>query len=147
MSTKDIFLTKEEEAEVVEAIQMAEKNTSGEIRVHIEKETSIAPMERAVEVFHLLQMEHTKERNGVLIYVATQSKQFAICGDKGIHEKVTHSFWDATKEVMLSHFKNGNNKQALVDGILKAGEQLKNYFPFQEDDTDELSNELSKGEL
>jgi uncharacterized membrane protein len=60
---------------------------------------------------------------------------------------VTHSFWDATKEVMLSHFKNGNNKQALVDGILKAGEQLKNYFPFQEDDTDELSNELSKGEL
>jgi|LauGreDrversion4_2_1035121.scaffolds.fasta_scaffold01410_6 uncharacterized membrane protein len=147
MSTKDIFLTKEEEAEVVEAIQMAEKNTSGEIRVHIEKETSIAPMERAVEVFHLLQMEHTKERNGVLIYVATQSKQFAICGDQGIHEKVTNSFWDATKEVMLSHFKNGNNKQALVDGILKAGEQLKNYFPFQEDDTDELSNELSKGEL
>jgi len=146
MSTKDIFLTKEEEAEVVEAIQMAEKNTSGEIRVHIEKETSIAPMERAVEVFHLLQMEHTKERNGVLIYVATQSKQFAICGDQGIHEKVTNSFWDATKEVMLSHFKNGNNKQALVDGILKAGEQLKNYFPFQEDDTDELSNELSKGE-
>ncbi len=147
MSTKDIFLTKEEEAEVVEAIQMAEKNTSGEIRVHIEKETSIAPIDRAVEVFHLLQMEHTKERNGVLIYVATQSKQFAICGDQGIHEKVTHSFWDATKEVMLSHFKNGNNKQALVDGILKAGEQLKNYFPFQEDDTDELSNELSKGEL
>ena len=147
MSTKDIFLTKEEEAEVVEAIQMAEKNTSGEIRVHIEKETSIAPMERAVEVFHLLQMEHTKERNGVLIYVATQSKQFAICGDQRIHEKVTNSFWDATKEVMLSHFKNGNNKQALVDGILKAGEQLKNYFPFQEDDTDELSNELSKGEL
>jgi len=147
MSTKDIFLTKEEEAEVVEAIQMAEKNTSGEIRVHIEKETSIAPMERAVEVFHLLQMEHTKERNGVLIYVATQSKQFAICGDQGIHEKVTNSFWYATKEVMLSHFKNGNNKQALVDGILKAGEQLKNYFPFQEDDTDELSNELSKGEL
>ncbi len=147
MSTKDIFLTKEEEAEVVEAIQMAEKNTSGEIRVHIEKETSIAPIDRAVEVFHLLQMEHTKERNGVLIYVATQSKQFAICGDQGIHEKVTNSFWDATKEVMLSHFKNGNNKQALVDGILKAGEQLKNYFPFQEDDTDELSNELSKGEL
>jgi uncharacterized membrane protein len=147
MSTKDIFLTKEEEAEVVEAIRLAEQNTSGEIRVHIEKETSIAPMERAVEVFHLLQMENTQERNGVLIYVATQSKQFAICGDQGIHEKVTNSFWDATKEVMLSHFKNGNNKQALVNGILKAGEQLKSYFPRQDDDVDELSNELSKGEL
>ena len=147
MSTKGIFLTKEEEAEVVEAIRIAEQNTSGEIRVHIEKETSIAPMERAVEVFHLLKMEQTQERNGVLIYVATQSKQFAICGDQGIHEKVTNSFWDSTKEVMLNHFKMGNNKQALVDGILKAGEQLKNYFPHQVDDTDELSNELSKGEL
>ena len=147
MSTKDIFLTKEEETEVVDAIRIAEQNTSGEIRVHIEKETSIAPMERAVEVFHLLQMENTQERNGVLIYVATQSKQFAICGDQGIHQKVTNSFWDSTKEVMLNHFKMGNNKQALVDGILKAGEQLKNYFPHQEDDTDELSNELSKGEL
>lgn len=147
MSTKEIFLTKEEEAEVVDAIRIAEQNTSGEIRVHIEKETSIAPMERAVEVFHLLKMEQTQERNGVLIYVATQSKQFAICGDQGIHEKVTNSFWDSTKEVMLDHFKMGNNKQALVDGILKAGEQLKKYFPFQEDDTNELSNELSKGEL
>lgn len=147
MSTKDIFLTKEEEAEVVEAIRIAEQNTSGEIRIHIEKETSIAPMERAVEVFHLLQMEQTQERNGVLIYVATQSKQFVICGDQGIHEKVTNTFWDSTKEVMLNHFKLGNNKQALVDGILKAGDQLKKYFPFQEDDTDELSNELSKGEL
>lgn len=147
MSTKGIFLTKEEEAEVVDAIRIAEQNTSGEIRVHIERETSIAPMERAVEVFHLLKMEQTQERNGVLIYVATQSKQFAICGDQGIHEKVTNSFWDSTKEVMLNHFKMGNNKQALVDGILKAGEQLKNYFPHQVDDTDELSNELSKGEL
>ena len=147
MSTKDIFLSKEEEAEVIEAIRIAEQNTSGEIRVHIEKETSIAPMERAVEVFHLLQMENTQERNGVLIYVATQSKQFAICGDQGIHEKVTNSFWDSTKEVMLNHFKMGNNKQALVDGILKAGEQLKNYFPYQEDDINELSNEISKGEL
>jgi len=145
MSKIAVFLTKEEETEVIEAIQIAEQNTSGEIRVHIEKEAPIAPIDRAVEVFHLLKMENTQERNGVLIYVATQSKQFAICGDQGIHEKVTNSFWDSTKEIMLNHFKMGNNKQALVDGILKAGEQLKNYFPHQENDIDELSNEISKG--
>ena len=104
-------------------------------------------MERAVEVFHLLKMENTQERNGVLRYVAVKSKQFAIYGDQGIHDKVTDSFWDSTKDIMLHHFKNDNNKQALVDGISKAGEQLKNYFPYQADDINELSNEISKGEL
>jgi uncharacterized membrane protein len=147
MSKIETFLSKSEEAEVVEAIRLAEENTSGEIRVHLEKETSIAPFERAVEVFHNLKMENTKDRNGVIIYVAIASKQFAIYGDQGIHEKVPADFWNSTKDIMLQHFKNGNNKQALVDGILKAGEQLKSYFPHQEDDVNELSNEISKGTL
>jgi uncharacterized membrane protein len=145
MSKVEAFLTQEEEQAVVAAIGIAEKNTSGEIRVHIEKETSIAPIERAVEVFHQLQMDTTQERNGVIIYVAVKSKQFAIYGDKGINEKVASDFWDSTKDIMLSHFKNGNFKQGLIDGILKAGEQLQKYFPYQSDDTNELSNEISKG--
>jgi uncharacterized membrane protein len=147
MSKVEAFLSKEEELEVVEAIRLAEQNTSGEIRVHIEKETSIAPMERAVEVFDLLKMGNTQDRNGVIIYVAVKSKQFAIYGDQGINNKVTDTFWDSTKDIMLQHFKNGNNKQALVDGIHDAGEQLKTHFPYQEDDVNELSNEISKGEL
>jgi uncharacterized membrane protein len=145
MSKVEDFLTKAEEAEVVEAIRLAEKNTSGEIRVHIEKKTSMAPIDRAVEVFDQLKMYETKDRNGVIIYVAVKSKQFAIYGDKGVNEKVADNFWDSTKDIMLFHFKNGNNKQALVNGILKAGEQLKSHFPYQDDDTDELSNEISKG--
>ena len=147
MSKIETFLSKADEAEVVEAIRLAEENTSGEIRVHLEKETSIAPFERAVEVFHNLKMENTKDRNGVIIYVAIASKQFAIYGDQGIHEKVPADFWNSTKDVMLHHFKKGNNKQALVEGILKAGEQLKSYFPHQDDDVNELSNEISKGTL
>ncbi len=139
------FLTPEEEQEIVLAIGQAEKNTSGEIRVHIEKETSMAPIDRAVEVFHQLQMEQTQERNGVLIYLAVASKQFAICGDEGIDKKVADDFWDTTKDIMLAHFKNGNFKQGLIDGILKAGEQLKTHFPHQENDINELSNEISKG--
>lgn len=146
MSKLEDFLTKAEEADIVEAIRLAEKNTSGEIRVHLEKKTSIAPLERAVEVFHELQMDQTQLRNGVIIYVAVNSKQFAIYGDKGINEVVPDDFWDSTKDIMLQHFKNGNNKQALVDGIEHAGEQLKKYFPDYAGNTNELSNEISKGE-
>ncbi|MFY7739175.1 MAG: TPM domain-containing protein [Flavobacterium sp.] len=145
MSKVEGFLTKAEEEEVVEAIRLAEKNTSGELRVHIEKETSIATIDRAVEVFNLLKMENTKDRNSVIIYVAIKSKKFAIYGDKGINEKVSNDFWNCTKDIMLNHFKNGNNKQALVEGIKNAGEQLKKHFPFLDNDTDELSNEISKG--
>ena len=145
MSKVEDFLTKEEEQEIVEAIGIAEKNTSGEIRVHIEKENAIAPIDRAVEVFRNLHMENTKERNGVIIYVAVKSKHFAIYGDKGIHDIVGDDFWNSTKDVMANHFKNGNFKQGLIDGILKAGEQLKTHFPHQDDDTNELSNEISKG--
>lgn len=145
MSKVEGFLTKAEEAEVVEAIRLAEKNTSGEIRVHLEKETSIAPIERAVEVFHELGMDTTQLRNGVIIYVAVKSKQFAIYGDQGINDKVDDDFWDCTKDIMVNHFKTGNNVQALVEGIHNAGEQLKKHFPFEDDDTDELSNEISKG--
>jgi uncharacterized membrane protein len=146
MSKVEDFLTKAEEAEVVEAIRLAEKNTSGEIRVHLEKKTPIAPIERAVEVFHELKMNETQLRNGVIIYVAVKSKQFAIYGDQGINEKVTDNFWNCTKDIMVAHFKNGKNKQALVDGIFNTGEQLKKHFPYQSDDSDELSNEISKGE-
>jgi uncharacterized membrane protein len=141
MSKVEDFLTKAEEAEVVEAIRLAEKNTSGEIRVHLEKKTSSAPIERAVEVFHELKMDETHLRNGVIIYIAAKSKKFAIYGDKGINEKVGANFWDITKDVMLIHFKNNSHKEALVEG-----EQLKTYFPYQSNDTDELSNEISKGE-
>jgi len=81
----------------------------------------------------------------VLIYVAIQDKNLVICGDKGINDVVEHNFWDTTKDIMVGHFKNGNFKQGLIDGITKAGEQLKRYFPYEEGDTNELSNEISKG--
>ena len=145
MSKIEDFLTKPEEQEIVESIGKAEKNTSGEIRVHIEKETSVAAINRAMEVFRNLNMEDTQERNGVIIYMAVKSKQFAIYGDKGINEKVGADFWNSTKEAMQNHFKSGNFKQGLIDGILKTGEQLKTHFPYQIDDTNELSNEISKG--
>ena len=145
MSKVEDFLTKEEEQEIVEAIRMAEKETSGEIRVHIEKTTSKVPFDRALEVFQFLKMDETQLKNGVLIYLAITDKAFVICGDKGIDELVSADFWVSTKEAMAAQFKTGNFKQGLIDGITKAGEQLQQYFPYKEGDTNELSNEISKG--
>ena len=144
--TKEVFLTPEEEQEIVQAIVEAEKNTSGEVRVHIENHSNKTPLERAQEVFFELKMEATNDRNGVLFYVSVTDKKFAIIGDQGINELVAPDFWDTTKEIVIAHFKNGNFKTGLVEGILSAGNQLKAYFPYQSDDEDELSNEISKSE-
>jgi uncharacterized membrane protein len=145
MTKVEDFLTQEEEQEIVEAIRVGEKNTSGEIRVHIEKTTALDPYDRALEVFNELKMDETQLKNGVLIYLAVTDRTFVICGDQGINDIVTNTFWDSTKDIMVAHFKNGNFKQGLIDGILRAGEELKKHFPWSEDDTNELSNEISKG--
>ena len=145
MSKSEEFLTKEEESAIVEAIRVAEKETSGEIRVHIEKTTSKVPFDRALEVFHELKMDETHLKNGVLIYLAVADKKFVICGDQGINEVVPVDFWDSTKDIMATQFKTGNFKQGLIDGIVKAGEQLRHHFPYEEGDMNELSNEISKG--
>jgi uncharacterized membrane protein len=146
MAKTAAFLSKEEEQEIVQAIVEAEKNTSGEVRVHIENHSNKTPLERAQEVFFELKMEATNDRNGVLFYVSVTDKKFAIIGDQGINELVAPDFWDTTKEIVIAHFKSGNFKTGLVEGILSAGNQLKAYFPYQSDDEDELSNEISKSE-
>lgn len=145
MSKVEDFLTKAEEQEIVEAIRMAEKNTSGEIRVHIEKTTSMDAFDRAMEVFHELNMDQTELKNGVLIYLAVEDRHFVICGDKGINDVVQHDFWNCTRDIMVAEFKKGDFKQGLIDGIARAGEQLQRYFPWIHGDTDELSNEISRG--
>lgn len=145
MSKVEDFLTPEEENEIVRAISQAEKNTSGEIRVHIEDHTEKPPLERAQEVFNFLGMDNTAMRNGVLFYVGVADHTFAIIGDEGIDKMVEEDFWDCTKDTVISHFKEKKYKEGLVTGILRAGERLKQYFPFEQDDANELSNEISKG--
>lgn len=145
MAKTEAFLSKEDEQEIVQAIVSAEKNTSGEIRVHIEERSEKAPLDRAQEVFFELHMNETKDRNGVLFYVGISDKKFAIIGDEGIDKVVESDFWDCTKDIVIANFKGGNYKKGLVEGILRAGERLKKYFPYQSDDQNELSNEISKG--
>jgi len=139
------FLSQDDERTIIDAIITAEKNTSGEIRVHIEPHTHISHFERAKEVFHLLKMDNTKEENGVLLYIAVNDKKFVIYGDKGIDRAVPKDFWESTKSLIESRFKQGNFKQGIIDGILKTGQELQKHFPWQPNDSNELSNEISKG--
>lgn len=144
MSKIENFLTPKQEEFIIKAIEAAENNTSGEIRVHIEKFTKKPPMDRALEVFCFLKMNETKLKNGVLIYVAIDSKKFAIIGDEGIDKVVSDNFWEKSKELMLSNFKNGEYAKGIEIAVLEVGNQLKKYFPKQQNDRDELSNEISK---
>ncbi|MDG1040490.1 MAG: TPM domain-containing protein [Polaribacter sp.] len=145
MSKTNELLSKADEQEVIEAIKNAELNTSGEIRIHIEAKANKDAYERALDVFNELKMHQTEQRNGVLIYVAAEDKKFVICGDEGINNVVADDFWDCTRDTIAEHFKKGNFKVGIVAGILNAGIQLKQFFPWQTDDENELSNEISKG--
>ena len=145
MSIIENFLTAVEEEAIVAAIRDAEKATSGEIRVHIEKNCKGDVYEHALEVFHNLKMDNTKDQNGVLIYVAVDKKSFVICGDKGINDAVGNDFWNSTRDVIVSQFKKGDFATGIIEGIKKAGKELSHYFPWEHGDTNELDNTISKG--
>ncbi|REG86315.1 TPM domain-containing protein [Algoriphagus antarcticus] len=144
MSEK-LFSTADRET-IIEAIRSAEVSTSGEIQVHIESRCKGEVLDRAVKVFDTLKMHQTKDRNGVLFYLAVVDKRFAILGDKGINEVVPDDFWEKIKEHMSGLFKQGQFTQGLIDGIHQAGEQLGKHFPYQGDsDINELPDEISFG--
>ena len=139
------FFTDTDQQQIVEAIGLAELNTSGEIRVHIEAKCATEVYDMAKQVFEELGMHATELKNGVLFYLAYNDKKFAILGDKGIHEKVSQQFWDEEKELLLSYFKQQKFAEGLCLAIAQAGEKLKLHFPYQSDDVNELSNEISFG--
>lgn len=145
MSKLEDFLTLKEEEEIVEAIRIAECDTSGEIRVHIERNCDIDVYERALDVFHILKMDNTKEQNGVLIYVAVDNKSFVIFGDQGINNIVGADFWNSTRDKIASQFKIGQFKQGIIDGVAEAGKVLSKHFPWEHGDRNELDNTISKG--
>ncbi len=138
------FFTKAEEARIVAAIKEAELQTSGEIRVHIENHTEEDNLNRARAVFEEAGMTKTRLRNGVLFYLAVQDHRFSILGDTGIHEKVGPGFWEEIKALVQEHFKQGRFTQGLCEGIQRTGTVLKEHFPYQKDDKNELPDEISK---
>ena len=144
---KKDFFTRDEKARIVEAIQLAEQRTSGEVRVYVESHCRyVDPLDRAKEVFDSLKMSETDMRNATLVYVAVKDRQAAVFGDAGIHEKVGQKYWEEEVNKMLLTFR----QQKLADGLLECirdiGEALHYYFPYDSStDKNELPDDIVFG--
>lgn len=141
------FFSPEQKEKIIKAIREAEQQTSGEIRVHLEHHCKIHPLDRAGQVFRMLKMHQTQLRNGVLIYLAVDDKRFAIFGDEGINEAVPENFWEDIKEEMRGYFTNGDFTGGICLAIKKTGDKLKEFFPYHDDDVNELPDDISTGDF
>jgi len=139
------FFSESEKKQIIAAIADAEKNTSGEIRIHLEDTCPENVFEHAVTIFGKLEMHKTEQKNAVLFYLATKDKKFAIIADKGINDVVPTDFWGSIKHELQTHFKQNNFSSALCKAIETTGKQLSTFFPLQANDTNELSNDISIG--
>lgn len=143
------FFTADEQRQIREAIGAAEARTSGEIRLHVERDVprrkAIAgdPYLRAREVFSQLGMHETAERNGVLIYLATRTRRFAVLGDEELHQRVGEGFWTEIRDLFAAHFGEDRFEAGLAAGIALIGERLRLHFPHRDDDVNELSDDIS----
>ena len=140
---KTMNFSKEDEAKIVAAICEAESKTSGEIRVHVAKQIKKSVYAEACATFEKLGMTKTQERNGILIFLVSDRKEFSIIGDLGIHQKVGGEFWDHIRNAIQDDFKKGEFAKGLVEGVLACGEALSKYFPYQSNDQNELSDVTS----
>jgi uncharacterized membrane protein len=137
------FFNEEQKKLITDAVKEAELNTSGEIRVHIESDCKEDVLDRAAYMFEKLEIHKTELRNGVLFYLSITDKKFAILGDAGINKVTSENFWEEIKETVINHFKKSEFDIGLSTGIKMAGEALKEHFPYQKDDVNELSDEIS----
>ena len=144
---KKDFFSAEEKQQLVDAIQKAEQQTSGEVRIFVESKCKyVDALDRAKEIFFSLKMNETELRNGTLIYVAVKDKQAAVFGDEGIHQKVGAQYWKAVVTKMLLQFRNQKLADGICLGIHDLGEALKFYFPYHSDtDKNELPDEIVFG--
>lgn len=140
------FFTEEEQSRIVAAIGMAEKQTSGEIRIFLERDVQDPggdPYERARDVFAKLEMQETAERNGVLFYLAVRSRRFAIVGDEKLHQHLGENYWVEVRDLVAQEFTKGQFSEGVVAGITAIGEKLSHHFPHRTDDVNELPDDIA----
>ena len=141
------FFSPDERARIIDAIRVAEMQTSGEIRLFVESRCRfVDPVDQASEIFWRLKMDQTVERNGVLIYVAIKDHQLAIIGDEGIHQRVGSQFWDKEVVNMLKHFQNKEFVAGVIAVVEDIGEALRTHFPYvTSTDKNELPDDIVFG--
>jgi Predicted membrane protein len=142
MRTKE-FLSRLDHDRIVQAIKKAEAQTSGEIRVYVQRGLlKDDPLIAAQRKFQELGMQKTRERNAVLIFVAPRAQKFAVIGDEGVHQKCGAEFWQELVDTMRGHFQKENFTEALVKAIEETGSLLARHFARAKDDRDELPDEI-----
>ena len=137
------FLERLDQPRIVAAIQEAERQTSGEIRIHVQPKAAGDELRAVAErTFERLGMTKTVLRNGVLLFIATEEQKFVILGDRAIDEKVPAGFWDDIAVNLGQRFVKGELTEGIEEAVLAAGRQLREFFPRAADDRNELPDEI-----
>lgn len=140
------FFTTQEKQLITEAIKKAEKQTSGEVRLFIESKCIyVNAIDRAMEVFEMLDMHKTQDKNGVLVYIALKHKQIAIYADEGIYHKVGITFWNVTLKNIISSFSKEDYVEGIISVIHQIGDALQTHFPHYRNDINELPDDIVFG--
>lgn len=142
-SNPEEFLDASEQERVEEAVKQAEQSTSAEIKMLIVRHCWFKLEEKAGMIFLKNGWDKTKDRNCVMIMLVLANREFLIYGDEGIHKHVGQGFWDETRNIMLEHFKKDEFGTGLVNGIESIGQKLKEFFPYTEEDENEVSDEIT----
>lgn len=137
------FFTQEQQDTLIQAIREAERNSSGEIRIHVIRSSSEDLLSKGQRLFEKLGMTKTRDRNGILFLLELSHRRFAILGDKGIHQKVPAEFWEEIRAALFEHFHQGRFVEGLCAGIARCGEKLKAFYPWQSDDRNEVADEIT----
>ena len=138
------FVSQLDHDRIIAAIRESEKSTSGEIRVHVTRRRPADLEARARRRFEKLGMTQTRDRNGVLIYIAPNLRQFQILGDIGVHEKCGDDFWKETAREIEEHFRRGAFTDGILRGVEKVGRVLAEHFPREAGDKNELPDEVTE---
>jgi uncharacterized membrane protein len=144
----DTFVAALDDERIVAAIRDAEARSRGEIRVHVAEREIEDPQAEAALVFARLGMADTAERNGVLLFVAPESRSIAVIGDREAHARCGgDAFWAAVVETIREEFRAGRFTEGLVAGVRAVGDELARQFPRRPGETDrnELPDSVSRG--
>lgn len=144
MSKLDKLIPPADQSRIIAAIQSAEKLSSGQIKVHVEARCPGGdPYARAVALFGELGLQKTRDRNAVLLYVATRDRRFALVGDSGIHEEVGSQFWAEASTRLTEAFRRGAFGDGLCGAIEAVGARLAARFPPRSDGSNEIDDGIS----
>lgn len=99
--------------------------------------------QRAAAAFLEQEVFDTRERTGILIFVALFERRVVVLGDAGINAKVAQHEWDDVVASIVAGIRAKTPGKALAAGIRACGELLERPgITRRADDTDELADDL-----